>query len=69
MNLNVDQKYIQFGLYRLLIIHLGVLLGFYTFNVRKYNFGNLTTSPVISGPDPRLGTTGLEESEAPKRSI
>ena len=34
----------QFGLYRVLIIQLGVLLGFYTFNVHKYNFGNFTTS-------------------------
>ena len=47
----------QFGLYRVLIIQLGVLLGFYKFNVHKYNFGNLTTSkqkqlcapPAISG--------------------
>ena len=46
-----------FGFYRVLIIHLGVLLRFYKFNVHKYNFGNLTTSeqtklccpPVISG--------------------
>ena len=47
----------QFGLYRVLIIQLGVLFGFYIFNVHKYNFGNLTTSeqtklcapPAISG--------------------
>ena len=53
----------QVGLYRVLIIQLGVLLGFYTFNVHKYNFGNLTTSEQIKlcAPpailDPRLGTT------------
>ena len=34
----------QFGLYMILIIHSGVLLGFCKFNVHKYNFGNLTTS-------------------------
>ena len=65
----------QFGLYRVLIVKLGVLLGFYKFNVHKYNLGNLTTSEqtklcapsLISGtpcggPDPRLGTTALDHS-------
>ena len=58
----------QFGLYRVLIIQLGVLLGFYTFNVHKYNFGNLKnlradkivhTPCDLWHPDPRLGTTDL----------
>lgn len=34
----------QFGLYKILIIQLGMLLGFYKFNMHNYNFGNFTTS-------------------------
>ena len=37
----------QFGLYRVLIFQLGVLLGFYEFNVHKYNFGN--TADKVGG--------------------
>ena len=68
----------QFGLYRVLIIQLGVLLGFYKFNVHKYNFGNLTMSkqsscahplrslaPPKGGPGPQVGNHCFKHSYAP----